>query len=58
MQLWEFSQVLFIAFIYSLNPPEHPWLGWKFEKAPKGYWDDLNNVKTYMQEGKNSRQNR
>ena len=28
--------------------PNYKWLPWKFIQAPKGYWNDENNVKEYM----------
>ena len=29
--------------------PEIDWLPWKFVKSPTGYWDNINNCKTYME---------
>eukprot|EP00026_Physarum_polycephalum_P004311 Phypoly_transcript_04329.p1 GENE.Phypoly_transcript_04329~~Phypoly_transcript_04329.p1 ORF type:complete len:614 (+),score=69.49 Phypoly_transcript_04329:131-1972(+) len=28
--------------------PEHDWLSWKFQKLPTGYWDDVNNVRQFL----------
>ena len=28
--------------------PEYPWLPWKFEQAPKAFWNDINNIKNYV----------
>ena len=28
--------------------PNYNWLPWKFKTTPKGYWDDENNIKEYM----------
>ena len=28
--------------------PNYKWLPWKFSQTSKGYWDDTNNVKEYM----------
>ena len=28
--------------------PEYDWLPWKFEKLPKYYWNNKNNVRKFM----------
>ena len=28
--------------------PNYKWLPWKFSHTPKGYWNDENNIKEYM----------
>ena len=28
--------------------PNYQWLPWKFSQIPKGFWNDENNVKNYM----------
>ncbi len=28
--------------------PEYDWLPWKFERCPKGYWNDIKNVRKFM----------
>ena len=28
--------------------PEYDWLPWKFEKLPKYYWNNINNVRKFM----------
>ena len=28
--------------------PNYKWLPWKFNHVPKGFWNDTNNVKEYM----------
>ena len=33
-----------ITSIYS----NYNWLPWKFKQVPKGYWNDENNIKQYM----------
>ena len=38
------SHVKLITNVYS----NYNWLPWKFNQAPKGYWNDENNVKQYM----------
>ena len=29
--------------------PEHPWEQWRFVKVPRGFWDDLNNQRDFLQ---------
>ena len=29
--------------------PEYNWLPWKFEKSPKNYWNDIKNVRKFME---------
>jgi hypothetical protein len=31
-----------------LSFPSHPWLPWKFQRAPKGYWNILENRKKFL----------
>ena len=38
------SHIKLITSVYS----NYKWLPWKFNHAPKGYWNDENNVKEYM----------
>ena len=33
-----------ISSVYS----NYDWLPWKFTQTPKGYWDDINNIKSYI----------
>ena len=28
--------------------PNYKWLPWKFNQTPKGFWNDENNIKEYM----------
>jgi hypothetical protein len=28
--------------------PDHPWLPWKFDKTPRGYWADVTNQRRYF----------
>ena len=38
------SYIKFITSVY----PNYQWLPWKFTHTPKGYWNDENNIKEYM----------
>ena len=38
------SPIKLITSVY----PNQNWLPWKFNQAPKGYWNDENNVKQYI----------
>jgi hypothetical protein len=29
--------------------PEYPWQVWRFKKVPKGFWDDVENVREYFE---------
>lgn len=29
--------------------PEHNWVSWKFQHVPKGYWEDFDNQKCYVE---------
>ena len=29
--------------------PEYKWLPWKFDTVPHRFWEDINNVKRYVQ---------
>ena len=28
--------------------PEYDWLPWKFAQCPRNYWNDINNVRKFM----------
>ena len=44
IQYYNNSHKNLLLSIYS----NYNWLPWKFEHTPKGYWNDVNNIKEYM----------
>jgi hypothetical protein len=44
MRMYNYSPSAMVTSLY----PEYEWLPWKFSGTPRNYWEDVNNIKKYM----------
>ena len=44
MKVYKKSNINLIKSVF----PNYQWLPWKFNQTPKGFWNDANNTKEYM----------
>ena len=44
LQLHNDSLLQLLSSLY----PDYEWLPWKFHKSPKNFWDDLRNIRKFM----------
>jgi hypothetical protein len=42
-----YQKIRYVRITYEIYP-EHPWLIWKFEKVPQGFWDNIEHQRDFL----------